>query len=119
MKYYPTTMPFPFSKAVEVNGLLFLSGQVSMSQEGEPIYGTIEEQIAVIFQRIAATLEECGSSMNNIVKVSVWLSDMKHFSSFNAAYSKHFESELPARTTTVSPLAFGLDVEIEVLAMVK
>ena len=98
LKRYPSSMPFPFSKAVEANGFLFLSGQVSMCSEGKPIYGTIEEQVNVIFERITTTLEECGSSPDKIVKATVWLSDMNHFQAFNKAYglqsvsSTHHES---------------------------
>ena len=118
MKHYKTSMPFPLSKAVEANGFLFLSGQVSMTPQGEPVYGTVEQQVAVIFERISTTLAECGSSTDKIVKATVWLSDMTHFQEFNTAYQHYFEHAFPARTTTVSALAFGLDVEIEVQALV-
>ena len=56
--------------------------------------------------------------MDKIVKTTVWLSDMAHFQEFNTAYQHYFDHAFPARTTTVSALAFGLDVEIEVQALV-
>lgn len=118
MRHYKTSMPFPLSKAVEANEFLFLSGQMSMTPQGEPVYGTIKQQVAVVFEQISTTLAECGSSMDKIVKTTVWLSDMSYFQEFNAAYQDYFEHNFPARTTTVSTLAFGLDVEIEVQALV-
>ncbi|MCL9781774.1 RidA family protein [Vibrio sp. S4M6] len=117
LKRYKSSMPFPFSQAVEANGFLFLSGQVSMCSDGKPIYGTIAEQVDVIFDRIKTTLQDCGSSLDNIVKATVWLSDMKHFQTFNQAYESQFESGFPVRSTVISELAFGLDVEIEVQAL--
>ncbi|WP_241650037.1 RidA family protein [Rosenbergiella collisarenosi] len=117
MKKYPSALPFPFSRAVEANGFLFLSGQISMNDQGEPVQGTIEEQTQLIFENIAATLKSCGSSFDKIIRITVWLSDMAHFSTFNSAYRRHFPDNFPARTTVVSRLAFDLDVEMEVQAL--
>ncbi|WKX25684.1 RidA family protein [Tatumella ptyseos] len=117
MKKYPSSLPFPFSQAVEANGFLFLSGQVSMNDRGEPVQGTIAEQTQLIFENIAKTLQSCGSSFDNIIRITVWLSDMAHFSTFNSAYCRYFPNGFPARTTVVSRLAFDLDVEMEVQAL--
>ncbi len=118
MKKYPSSMPYPFSRAVEANGFLFLSGQVSMNDQGEPVRGTIEEQTRQVMKNIHATLHECGSSPEKIVKVTVWLSDMSHFQAFNDTYRSYFPGGFPARSTVVSRLAFDLDVELEVQALV-
>jgi len=115
---YPSTLPYPFAQAVEANGFLFLSGQLSMNAQGEPMPGTIEQQTHQVMNAIIATLEHCGSSLEKIVKVNVWLSDMQHFAAFNAQYSEYFTTGFPARTTVISRLAFGLDVEIDVQAVV-
>ncbi|PIJ46765.1 RidA family protein [Tatumella sp. OPLPL6] len=119
MKKYSSKMPFPFSRAVEANGFLFLSGQLSMNEAGEPVRGSVEEQTCLILQNIEATLKACGSSFEKIVRITVWLSDMAHFQAFNNAYRTHFSDGFPARTTVVSRLAFELDVEIEVQALAK
>ncbi len=117
MKRYASTMPFPFSQAVEANGFLFLSGQLSINQQGEPLPGTVEQQTHRVLENIAATLQACGSSVDKIVRITAWLSDMRHFAAFNAAYASHFPGGFPARTTVVSRLAFALDVELEVQAL--
>ncbi|MGS4679515.1 RidA family protein [Enterobacter soli] len=117
MKKYASTMPFPFSRAVEANGFLFLSGQLSMTNTGEPVKGSVEEQTRLVLQNVEATLKACGSSLDKIVRITVWLSDMAHFQAFNNAYRPHFPDGFPARTTVVSRLAFDLDVEMEVQAL--
>lgn len=117
MKIYNSTLPYPFARAVEANGFLFLSGQVSMNSSGEPVHGSVEEQTLLIMKNIQETLASCGSTINRVVKVTVWLSDMAHFQTFNQVYRTCFPDGFPARTTVVSKLAFGLDVEIEVQAL--
>lgn len=117
IRTYPSHLHFPFSTAVAANGFLFLSGQLAMNATGEPVYGSVAEQTHLILQNIAATLSACGSSMDNVVRITVWLSDMQHFAAFNEAYRTHFSSSFPARTTVMSRLAFNLDVEIEVQAL--
>ncbi|MBS0847060.1 RidA family protein [Citrobacter sp. JGM124] len=117
MKSYPSTLPYPFARAVQANGFLFLSGQVSMNAQGEPLPGTIEQQTQQVMENIIATLEACGSSLDKVLKVNVWLSDMAHFAAFNQCYRPYFAPDFPARTTLVSRLAFDLDIEIEVQAL--
>lgn len=117
MKRYTSTLPYPFARAVEANGFLFLSGQVSMNAEGEPLHGSIQAQTLTIMSNIAETLQACGSSVDKVIKATVWLSDMAHFQAFNEVYRTCFPAGFPARTTVISQLAFGLDVEIEVQAL--
>ncbi|MGK0149685.1 RidA family protein [Pseudomonas putida] len=117
IKHYPTSLPFPFSKAVEVGGILYLSGQVSMTPDAKPIRGDVQAQTRVIMDSISETLDSMGSGRQNIFKVTVWLSDMKHFSDFNQAYAAYFVDRLPVRSVVSAKLAFDLDVEIEVQAL--
>lgn len=114
---FPTDKPFPFSDMVKANGFLFLSGQVSMTPEGEPLPGSVTEQTQRIVDAIERTLARAGAALNDIVRVQVWLSDMKYFAEFNAAYRSRFPHGFPARSVVASRLAFGLDVEIEVQAI--
>ncbi|NME02543.1 RidA family protein [Aeromonas sp. DNRA1] len=113
---YATDKPFPFADAVKANGFVFLSGQVSMTASGEPLYGSVVEQTRRIMQSIDGTLTRAGVSLDQVVRVQVWLSDMKHFAEFNAEYRTWFSNGFPARSVTSSALAFGLDVEVEVQA---
>ncbi|MGY6036895.1 RidA family protein [Aeromonas sp. AE23HZ002T15] len=113
---YATSKPFPFADAVKANGFLFLSGQVSMTAGGEPLHGSVAEQTRRILGSVEETLTRAGASLAQVVRVQVWLSDMKHFADFNAEYGTWFSNGFPARSVTSSALAFGLDVEIEVQA---
>lgn len=117
IRSYSSTLPFPFATATEVNGILYLSGQVSMTAQARPVYGDVTTQTDTILGNISATLEEMSSDFDNIFKVTVWLSDMKHFAEFNRAYAKWFNNGFPSRSVVSCSLAFDLDVEIEVQAL--
>jgi reactive intermediate/imine deaminase len=113
----PSEMPLPFSKAVRAGGFLFLSGQIPLDAGGAPLRGTIEEQTANVIERIGATLAQQGSGIEDVVRVTVWLSDLALFARFNAVYGGCFKApHLPVRSTVAARLAFDVDVEIEVTA---
>ncbi|MCF7543596.1 RidA family protein [Pseudomonas petrae] len=117
IKHYPASLPFPFSKAVEVGGFLFLSGQVSMAADATPVYGDVKAQTQVIMESISRTLESVGAKLEDIFRVTVWLSDMKYFSEFNQTYTAYFSDGFPVRSVVSAKLVFDLDVEIEVQAV--
>lgn len=119
IKRFPSELPFPFAKAVEAGGFLFLSGQVSMSETGEPLHADVAIQTRNIMAGIERTLLACDSGLDAIVKVTVWLSDMTHFAAFNQEYRTFFPNGFPTRSVVSCNLAFGLDVEIEVQALKK
>lgn len=113
----PSDLPLPFSKAVRAGGFLFLSGQIPLGADGAPLRGTIEEQTAAVIERIAATLAQLGSGLEDVVRVTVWLSDLALFARFNEVYAQYFKApHLPARSTVRAQLAFDVDVEVEVTA---
>jgi 2-iminobutanoate/2-iminopropanoate deaminase len=113
----PSELPFPFSKAVHAGGFIFLSGQIPIDHEGKPVRGPIADQTRVVLDRIAATLKECGAGMEDVVRVTVWLSDLALFAEFNQVYREYFAADaLPARSTVSAALAFDVDVEIEITA---
>lgn len=115
---YPSHLPYPFSRAIRAGGFLFLSGQVPMSAEGEVVHGDIRVQTEAALARIGETLAECGASFDQVVKSTVWLTDMQHFAGFNEVYQRHFKNGFPVRSTVSAQLALGVDVEIEVQAWV-
>ena len=117
IKYHPSDLPFPFSQAVEVDGILYLSGQVSMAADATPIPGSISAQTELVMGNISTALKSLGAKLDDIFKVTVWLSDMKHFSEFNKAYAACFSGQFPVRSVVSAKLAFELDVEIEVQAV--
>lgn len=113
----PSNLPLPFSTAVQAGGFIFLSGQIALTPAGTPVVGTIEEQTNNVLARIAATLAELGSTLADVVRVTVWLSDLALFARFNEVYRAYFKApDLPARSTVQAQLAFNVDVEIEVTA---
>lgn len=114
---HPTPLPVPFSKAVEAGGFVFLSGQLAMDASGNIVGEDIQAQTRIVLERIAKTLEEAGSSMGDVVRCTVWLSDFANFAAFNEEYRKHFPEGFPARSTVEAKLFKGALVEIEVQAV--
>jgi len=97
---------------------LFISGQISINPEtNEFIAGDIKMQTEQVLRNIKAILEAGNSSLENVVKVSIYLQDIKDFASVNKIYSKYFEKSLPARACVeVSRLPKDAKIEIEAIA---
>ena len=115
---YPSALPAPLSKAVRAGGFLFLSGVLPMDAQANIIAGDIQAQTRAVLERIALTLAELGAAMGDVVRVTVWLSDLDDFTAFNAEYQRHFAAGLPARSTLQAALYKGAKVEIEAQAWV-
>ncbi|NIE77137.1 RidA family protein [Pantoea sp. Ap-967] len=115
---YPSQAPLPLSRAVKAGGFLFLSGQIPLSASGELIKGDIKAQTKAVCLRIGETLAAAGGSFDQVVKATVWLSDLSHFDGLNEVFKEFFGTNLPARSTVVSELVLGVDVEIEVQAFI-
>ena len=112
----------PYSEIVKYGNLLFVSGQLSEDLEtGEAIHADIATQTTNAMNNIKAKLEEVGSSMDEIIKVTIYLSKAELFADMNAAYKKFFsEGEMPARICTYGAQIYdGLDVEIECIAGIE
>jgi len=109
----------PYSHAVEVSGMLYLSGQIALSSEtGEIVQGGIAEQTEQVLRNIKSVLKAAGSDISRVVKTTCYLTNMNDFTAFNEIYARHFNSK-PARSCmAVSALPRGALVEIEVLAEV-
>ena len=106
----------PFSKAVEANGFLFVSGQVAMEKTGEVSAGGIIPQTRKTIENLKEILEECGYSLSDVVKVSVWLDDARDFWSFNKVYAEYFGAHPPARSTVCSSITVDAKIEMDVVA---
>ena len=116
IEYFPGPAAFPLSKAIRMGDFVLLSGQIPL-QDGKPLLGSIEEQTQAVLTAIAASLQAAGSSMEQVVKTTVWLSDLGNFERFNAVYRGYFkEGAYPVRSTVEAKLAFGVAVEIEAQA---
>ena len=108
----------PFSQAVRSGGLIFLSGQVGQdSASGQLVAGGVEAEAEQIFHNLKAVLGAAGKSLQSVVRVGVFLTDMQDFAAVNAIYAKHFNPPFPARTTIVAAaLPLGAAIEIDVVA---
>lgn len=109
----------PYSQAIEVNGIIFLSGQLPVNPStGEIVDGGIKEQTAQAFENICNVLKEAGLTMENIVKTTVFLADIALFTEMNEVYAKYFNGAFPARSAfAVKQLPKGALVEIESIAI--
>ena len=110
----------PFSAAVRVGNMLYLSGQIGTVPGTRQLADTgITGQVRQALENIKATLAYAGSSLERVVKCTVFLGDIKDFAAMNAVYTTYFPKDPPARSTiAASGLALGAKVEIECLATV-
>ena len=110
----------PYSQAVKANGLVFVSGQLSLKPgEKELTGGDVATQTEQVLANLRAILEEAGSSLDNLVKTTVFLQNLGDFAAMNEVYSRHVGDRPPARSTVeVAKLPSGALVEIEAIALV-
>ena len=111
----------PYSQAVKANGFIFVSGQIPIDPDtNDLVKGDIAEQTIQVIKNIKNILEAGGSGLEDVVKTTVYLRDLKKFGDMNRAYGEFFTNLFPARATVeVSNLPKGADVEIDAVAVVK
>lgn len=109
----------PYSQAIEANGLIFASGQIAIDpSSGELMMGTIEEQTRLVLNNLKAVLEAAGSSLDKVIKCTVFLQDMDDFDKMNGVYGEFFKPPYPARAAVqVARLPKDVKVEIEAIAV--
>jgi 2-iminobutanoate/2-iminopropanoate deaminase len=123
-KVYTPNAPKPaghYSQAIISNGLIFVSGQLSIDpRTGERKLGTIEEQTTQALQNVLAIVEAAGSDLNHILKTTVYVVDIELWAQVNAAYAKFMGEHQPARAVIPTRnLHHGFLIEIEAIAAVK
>ena len=108
----------PYSQAIKINGLIYLSGQVALDpRSNEFLGGDIAQQTERVMENVKAILEAGGSNLNNVVKTTVFLKDINDFAAMNEVYGRFFKAAPPARSTVqVAKLPKDALVEIEVIA---
>lgn len=111
----------PYSQAIVVDGWVFCSGQIPLDpQTGEMLTGSVAGQTDLVLKNLACVLEEAGSSLDHVVKTTVFLSDMNTFAEMNEVYAKHFGEHRPARAAVqAAALPRFCDVEIECVARLR
>jgi 2-iminobutanoate/2-iminopropanoate deaminase len=109
----------PYSQAVEINGMLFISGQIPINTEnGKIVEGGIKEQTEQVLKNIEAILTEAGFSFSDVVKSTCLLDNMDNFAAMNEVYAKYYSENAPARAAYgVVKLPLGVLVEIETIAV--
>ena len=108
----------PYSQAVECNGTLYISGQIPIHPATrQPIDGNMTAQTEQVFRNVAAILQAAGYEFSDVVKTTVFITDMALFTEMNNVYKKYYASDSPARSTiAVKALPLGVSVEIETVA---
>ncbi|TDM40206.1 RidA family protein [Macrococcoides goetzii] len=108
----------PYSHAVVVNNMVYTSGQIPLTIDGEVIGDDVAEQTKQVLENLSAVLEESGSNLNSVVKTMIFISDMNDFPIINEVYGEYFNAHLPARSCVeVSRLPKDVKVEIEAVAL--
>jgi reactive intermediate/imine deaminase len=125
VEYFPVaeslaSLKLPFSEAVRVGPILYLSGAMGIDDAGTLVPGGIEAETRQALENIRAVLERHGSSMDRVVKCIAMLADMQEWPLMNGVYVEHFPTNLPARSAFgASGLALGGRVEIECIATIE
>jgi 2-iminobutanoate/2-iminopropanoate deaminase len=109
----------PYSQAVRAGNMVFISGQVAIDpQTGNVDAKTVSEEAELVMKNLDAILKEAGIGFGNVVKTTIFLTDMDLFSTVNEVYAKNFSGDYPAReTVAVKGLPKGVNVEISMIAM--
>jgi 2-iminobutanoate/2-iminopropanoate deaminase len=108
----------PYSQAIRIGDLLYTSGQIALDPEsGKFLFGEIEEETEQTIKNISAILKADGLNLENVIKTTVYLSDLKNFDRMNQVYEKYFSKNKPARACVqVAALPKAAKIEIDAIA---
>ncbi|MBD3810375.1 MAG: RidA family protein [Sulfuricurvum sp.] len=110
----------PYSQAMIANGMVFTSGQIALTPAGEMVDGDVSAQCVQVLANLKAVLDASGSSLDKVIKTTIFLTDMDDFAAVNAIYAEAFGDHKPARSTVaVKTLPKNALVEIDAVALVK
>jgi 2-iminobutanoate/2-iminopropanoate deaminase len=109
----------PYSQAVKANGFLFVSGQIPLNPAtGDLMNASIEDQAEQVIKNLTSICEAANLTLSDIVKLTIYITDMKDFAVVNEAMLKHFKEPYPARATVeVSALPLGVNVEMDAILL--
>ncbi len=115
----PTAPNLPYSAAVVASGLCFVAGQFGTDNDNHPV-GDVETQTRIAIDHLEAVLLAAGTSLDQVVRVTVWLRRLEDFDAMNRAYRARFPHDPPARVTVaVDNLLFGASVELDAVAAMR
>lgn len=109
-----------YSHAMKAGQFIYLSGQIALTTDNKLVQGSITDKAEQVIQNIKTVLAASNSSLERVVKVNIFLTDINDFAEFNKVYAKYFNDHKPARScVAVAALPLGADLEIEVVAVEK
>jgi len=109
--------PNILSQAIDVDGLVFTSGQIHMNTEFKLVGKTMEEKARKVMENLGSVLKAAGLDFTNVIKATVYVTDMKEYSKFNDVYITYFKAPMPAREVVcVKELPLGASVEVSLVA---
>jgi len=110
----------PYSQAIRANGFVFLSGQIPLDPKTQQVVeGDVAVQTGRVLENLKGVVEAAGSSLQHVVKTTVFLADMNDFATMNEVYSRYFTTHKPARSTVeVARLPKDVRVEIDLIALI-
>ncbi|MEA1918143.1 MAG: RidA family protein [Campylobacterota bacterium] len=110
----------PYSQAVVINGMVYTSGQIALTPEGEMLQNDIVIQTHQVLKNLSAVLEASGSSLQNVAKTTIFLDSMDDFTTVNEIYASYFKEHKPVRSTVaVKTLPKNALVEIDAVALIN
>jgi len=111
----------PYSQAVKAGNLMFISGQIPLNPKtGDLVAESIEDQARQVLENVKSICEAAGRSLDDIVKISIFLTDLSNFAVVNDVMKEYFSEPYPARATVeVSGLPLGVNVEIEAIVLLN
>ena len=108
----------PFSQAIVANNFVFTQGSVYLTLEGKLLEGTIDEQVHQIMKNLSAILDQAGCGFQDVVKTTIYMTDMSLYQAINEVYGGYFSDPYPAREAVcVKELPLGAKVEISLIAV--
>ena len=109
----------PYSQAVVTNGMVYTSGQIALTPEGVMLENDVAIQTKQVLKNLSAVLQEAGSSLDNVIKTTIFIASMDDFATVNEIYEEAFKTHKPARSTVaVKTLPKDALVEIDAIALV-
>jgi 2-iminobutanoate/2-iminopropanoate deaminase len=111
-------LPLPFSQAVKLGNLVFVSGQGPIEPKTHEVKGGIKIQTERMLENIKAILEAAGTTLANVVSTTVYLTDLKNFDDMNEVYRRYFPQDPPPRATVQAGLLRGMLVEMQCIATI-
>ena len=108
----------PYSPAIRAGNMVFVAGQVPLDPAiNQPVQGSIEDQARRVMENITAILEAAGSSLERVVKATIFLADIGDFAAVNGVYAEYFKGTPPARSTVAGALPSGFRLMIDAIAV--